>query len=171
MRAQVEQARIGGIPPVNLGLTFSSFNSDYSLKRLEGLGAFVNVMPLHYGSFNIGLEGQLKDMDFNQTSHLHERSMGVGPTFSLHHTYFGLRPYARVMYGLGNFYYPYSSATRPSFYTDSFGIWILGGGAEYRIHDRLNVRVDYEYQDWTHFRGAKALTPDGISVGVSYRFF
>ena len=110
--AQVEQARIGGLPSTNVGISFSSFSPDFTLKRLYGVGAYANVMPLHYGAFDIGLEGELKVLSFNQVVHVHERSLSVGPIVQLR-SYYGFKPYGKFMYGLGNFYYPYFTSVKP----------------------------------------------------------
>jgi Outer membrane protein beta-barrel domain len=169
--AQVEPARMGGLPPVNVGLSFSDFSPDYTLKRLYGAGAYANVMPLHYGPVDLGLEGEWKILSLNQVVHVHERSLSVGLIGQLRNNYYGFKPYGKFMYGLGNFYYPQFTSVRPAFYTDSFGIFVLGGGADHHLHGRFSIRGDYEYQRWTHFRGAKTLNPNGFTVGVSYKLF
>ena len=52
-----------------------------------------------------------------------------------------------------------------------------GGAIDYRLAKRVFARVDYEYQIWPSFKGAQTgrghggLTPNGLSVGVSYAIF
>ena len=60
----------------------------------------------------------------------------------------------------------------------------LGGTVDYRLSRRLILRADYEYQIWPSFAGPvtysatgapiyhnSGLSPNGVSVGVNYRFF
>ncbi|HEY0797398.1 MAG TPA: outer membrane beta-barrel protein [Acidisarcina sp.] len=168
--AQVEQARIGGLPSTNVGISFSSFNPDFTLKRLYGFGAYANVMPLHYGGVDLGLEGELKLLSINQVVQVHERTLSLGVIGQLRNNYYGFKPYGKFMYGLGNFYYPNLPAWA-NYRTDSFGIFVLGGGVDHQLHGRFSIRGDYEYQRWTHFRGGKTLNPNGFTVGVSYKLF
>ncbi len=169
-RAQVVGA-VKGLPPkITLGGTLSGFNPDYTLERLYGLGAYADVVPYRTTHFDIGLEGELQVLNLHQIVHVHEFTTSIGPIVSLNAGH-GLQPFAKVMYGYGNFYYPYFTAVRPKFYQDSYGIWVFGGGLDYKLTDRVTLRGAYEYQDWTHFRGAKTLNPNGPMIGVSYRFF
>lgn len=169
-RAQVVQAVRVRTQSLTLGGTFQSFNPDYTLTWLKGFGAYVDYVPYRYRLATIGLEGELLPLNLNQVSHVHERTASIGPIVSVGQFY-GLRPFAKLEYGLGNFYYPYFTSVRPKFYTDSYGVWATGAGADYSIRPRVSIRAEYEYQRWTHFRGAKTLNPNGIIIGVSYRIF
>jgi hypothetical protein len=51
---------------------------------------------------------------------------------------------------------------------------VPGATLEYRITRKLTLRTDYEYQIWPSFSGIpsignKGLTPNGFSLGASYR--
>src|SRR5450432_4089881 len=95
--AQVEAARIGGLPSTNVGISFSSFSPDFTLKRLYGFGAYANVMPLHYGPVDLGLEGEWKILNMNQVVHVHERSLSIGIIGQVR-DYHGFKPYGKFMY-------------------------------------------------------------------------
>ena len=51
---------------------------------------------------------------------------------------------------------------------------LISGTFGYRLSPRFLVRADYEYQMWPGYVGVKGqhgLTPNGFTVGVSYRLF
>jgi hypothetical protein len=61
---------------------------------------------------------------------------------------------------------------------NQWGGWsafVPGGTIGYRVSPRLLIRGDYEYQFWPGFAAtqsvAHGLTPNGFSVGASYRLF
>jgi opacity protein-like surface antigen len=79
--------------------------------------------------------------------------------------------------GIGYFNFPLNAAH------GSYFDVALGGGLDYRLTRRIYVRGEYEYQIWPGFVGPpdptpiplqnrpNGLTPNGFSVGASYRIF
>ena len=56
-------------------------------------------------------------------------------------------------------YYHYAS--------QSSGEFSIGGGIEYRLTPKVNLRGDFELQQWTNFEPHN-LSPVIVSVGASY---
>jgi opacity protein-like surface antigen len=71
----------------------------------------------------------------------------------------------KFLAGLGNLDF---HGDTPNYRKDSRAYYAPGGGLEVRVHDRLWVRGDYEYQFWPDFFLHKTLTPHGFTVGVFY---
>jgi opacity protein-like surface antigen len=51
----------------------------------------------------------------------------------------------------------------------AYNIFAIGGGLDYYVLPRINVRAEYEYQQWLSFP-PNGLTPKIFSVGAAYRF-
>jgi opacity protein-like surface antigen len=48
-------------------------------------------------------------------------------------------------------------------------MYTYGGGADFRATRSINVRADYEYQNWMGFPLA-TLHPSVVTIGVAYHF-
>ena len=85
-----------------------------------------------------------------------------------------LHPYGKFLAGYGNMDFPAGEAvnrTGAPYTHDTRTLYSFGGGLEYRIMRKVEVRADYEYQFWPDFLGhTTALNPNGASVGVLYSF-
>jgi hypothetical protein len=93
-------------------------------------------------------------------SDIAEDSYMVGPRFVYHrHKITG---YAKFIFGratITNQDYNLSS---------SYNAYAFGGGLEYKIARRINIRaIDFEYQQWPNFE-PNTLSPMAITVGASY---
>jgi opacity protein-like surface antigen len=51
----------------------------------------------------------------------------------------------------------------------AYNIFAIGAGVDYHVLPGLNVRAEYEYQQWLSFP-PNGLTPKIFSVGAAYRF-
>jgi opacity protein-like surface antigen len=168
-RAQVVAAGRGGNQQLFAGGFFSDFSPDYGYQRLYGIGGFVdyNLTP------RWGAEAEARFLRFNQLANIHEDTYMVGPKFNYGHKKFIF--YGKGLFGFGEFNFPQNVAHGSYF---SIG---LGGGVDYRLSRRFYARGEYEYQIWPGFVGppdnaitgnrANGLTPNGFSVGMSYRIF
>lgn len=170
-RAQVVAAGRGGNSQLYVGGTFSNFDPDYGYQRLYGVGAFAdyNLSP------RLGAEAEVRFHRFHQLNHIHEETYLIGPRLSYRHKRYNF--FGKALFGIGEFNFPYNAAHGGYF---AMG---LGGGLDYRVIGRLYVRGEYEYQIWPTFIGPpdphpiplvnrpNGLTPNGISVGASYRIF
>jgi opacity protein-like surface antigen len=88
--------------------------------------------------------------------------------------YAKIHPYAKFLIGFGSMDFPAGDAytrTGVPYTHDTRTIYAPGGGLEYRLMRKVDVRADYEYQFWPDFLGhPHALNPNGISVGATYSF-
>ncbi len=158
--AQAAPAARGGTGSIFAGGTYSVIHPDYGTNWLMGIGGYFDInLDKHFGA-----EGEVRLMRFNQRLDVHEDTYMGGPKFTYPHKKF--EPYAKALFGNGQFNFPYSFAHGGYF---AMG---LGGGLDYRLTPRFKIRViDYEYQIWPGFLNGGGLTPHGYSFGASYRVF
>jgi opacity protein-like surface antigen len=168
-RAQVAAAGRGGNQQLFAGGFFSDFSPVYGYQRLYGIGGFVdyNLTP------RLGAEAEARFLRFNQLANIHEDTYMVGPKINYGHKKFVF--YGKGLFGLGEFNFPLNAA-----HGGYFAIG-LGGGVDYRLSRHFYARGEYEYQIWPGFVGPpdsattgnrpNGLTPNGFSVGMSYRIF
>ena len=89
------------------------------------------------------------------------------------HRYSKLHPLGKFLVGYGNEDFPAGAAQYPSgrlYDKDTRNFFAAGGGLEYRIMRRVDVRAEYEYQFWPNFLGYNYVKPHGLTVGVLYSF-
>jgi hypothetical protein len=168
-RAQVVAAGRGGNQQLFAGGFFSDFGPDYGFQRLYGIGGFAdyNLTP------RLGAEAEARFLRFHQLANIHEDTYLIGPKINYGRKKFIF--YGKGLFGLGEFNFPQNAA-----HGSYFAIG-LGGGVDYRLSHRFYARGEYEYQIWPGFVGppdsattgnrANGLTPNGFSVGMSYRIF
>ena len=156
------------------GLGFSYARSDYGQPPSLRGGTF-------YASFDFkphfGVEVDFHQLNApssstpaNQTdySKVYNRDYEVGGRYVRH--YGILNPYARLMYGRGVFNYPSDVANL------AYNMGVIGVGVDVNVTQRVNVRADYEYQQWYSFHGqvfnsaSSILSPQGITIGAAYHF-
>jgi len=122
----------------------------------KGAGLYATVdFSSHFGA----------ELDFRQANspvaQMYERTYEVGGRY--HRTYGLFQPYAKVLYGRGVFNFVNNEANL------AFNEIVLGGGVDIQVLKWLNVRGDYEYQNWHSFLPS-GLTPQLITLGVAYHF-
>lgn len=164
---------------LQLGAGYTFARSDYVPNTIGGF-AF-------YGDFDIkGHYGV--EVDFHQVrdpnpdpivpdNHFSERTYEVGGRYVRHYPRWGVSPYVKALYGRGvvNFrahqvYFPTGVLT----YIDNiaYNMAVLGGGVDYHLSPRINVRADFEYQHWfaSDAELPNGLTPSLFTIGVAYHF-
>lgn len=151
----VPTARRGADLQVGGGFVLDS--SDYELNRLKGF-AFYTTLDL---TSHLGGEFVIHQANSNNGDQAYERSYEIGPRY--HRDYGRLSPYVKAMYGRGVFNYPNDVANL------AYNMFAIGGGADFRVKPYLNVRADFEYQDWLSFP-PRGLTPTLVTIGVAYHF-
>ena len=116
--------------------------ADYDFSRF--LGAEVEV---HFG-------GIVSPDDIGENSYL------LGPRLSYRRKHFTL--YGKILVGRG-------SISNQNFHiSSSYDIYAYGGGLEYKVTRRINLRAfDIEEQTWPHFF-PHPLSPIAVSVGAMY---
>jgi hypothetical protein len=152
---------------LQIGASFNLASPDYrNTRALKGFG--------FYGTFDFkshfGVDAefhQLNDPDSKEG--VYERSYEIGPRYVLH---FGpLAPYAKFMVGRGVFNFP-PAPDAPNggpAANLAFNMWAGGFGVDYSIRPSINIRGDYELQQWSGFP-PNGLSPKVFSIGVAYRF-
>ena len=142
---------------LQVGLGFVIDNSDYDPTNLKGF-AFYTTLDLtnHYGG-----EFVLHQANSGTGDQLYERTYEVGPRY--HRDYGRFAPYVKAMYGRGVFNYPNSVANL------AYNMFAFGAGVDFKVKPYLNVRADYEYQDWLSFP-PDGLSPQVMTIGVAYHF-
>lgn len=163
---QVVPAARGGNTGIWVGAEYSNFHADFGGNtRLQGVGGLVD---LNYTP-RIGLAGEARFLSFGDFHGETEKNYLIGPKVYLR-PYSRIKPYAKLLVGLGQIQYPFNIGSGTYF------ALAPGGGIDYRLRMRWRIRGDYEYQMWPKAPGianepSHGLTPNGFSVGVLYRLF
>ena len=160
-RAAVAQAVATAGGPgsyVAIGGGVSAFNSDYGHREIGGGVAYVDVNP----QWRVGLEGEARFLRWHSFEDVKQSDFLGGLRVAV------LRPgrwnpYAKFLAGVGRITLPFAYAH------GSFLAYAPGAGVDLALGDRVSVRVvDLEYQRWPQFSYG-ALSPYGISAGISVR--
>lgn len=156
-----------------VGASFSTFNPDYGCasaspflcwnSHLMGISPYAVTRPILFN--RIGAEGQARFLLYHGPQGLTETSYMAGPHVRV--ARFGAWSMnVRLLVGVSRLKVP-----APAIGSGSYFAYYPGGSADYRLSRHVAVRADYEYQIWPSFggvNGKNGLTPNGLSVGVSY---
>lgn len=183
--AQSPASAVGGNAGLWAGGEISTFNPDYTCSNnfpLACRNQLLGVTALF--DFNAasrwGAEGEARWMHWHGEGGLKESNYLIGPRYRVYQNgHFDLWP--KLMLGGGWITtpgYPQAGSLQGSFFVIAPAIT-----ADYRLSGRWSARADYEYQFWPSFAGPPTvnstgqptshnhgLTPNGFSVGVSYKF-
>jgi hypothetical protein len=157
-----------------VGAEASSFNPDWGCvgdnspfscwdHQLLGVAGFADVNRVVW---RLGAEGEGRWLDWRGPGgSIQEANYFVGPRFQvLARRRFSVN--VKVLAGISTFHHGSNGG--------GWAAYAPGATVGYRLTRRLMVRGDYEYQIWPDFvgkLGAHGLTPNGFSLGVSYRVF
>ena len=162
-QAEATASRAGDL---QIGTMFNLANSDYRPDHFKGYGFY----STYDFTFHLGIEGEFHQInDPDPVDGVYERTYEVGPRYVLHYGRFS--PYAKVMYGRGVFNYPpvFGDPKAGPIANLAYNIFAVGGGVDYHVLTGINVRAEYEYQQWLSFP-PNGLTPKMLSIGAAYRF-
>jgi len=162
-QATATASRVGDL---QIGAMFNLADTDYRPNYFKGYGFY----STYDFKFHFGIEGEFHQInDPDAIEGIYERTYEIGPRYVLHYGRFA--PYAKVMYGRGVFNYPPILGDPKSGPAANlaYNIFAIGGGLDYYVLPRINVRAEYEYQQWLSFP-PNGLTPKIFSVGAAYRF-
>jgi hypothetical protein len=146
------------------GAEYSNFSPDFGpSQRLSGIGGYLD---LNWNS-RYAAEAEVRFLRFNGFSSQYQDNYLIGPKITILPKG-KLRPYAKVLVGLGKFNFPYQLG-----YGTYFAL-ALGAGVDYRLSPRISIRAEYEYQFWPNSPGiagepSNSLRPNGLSAGFAYR--
>ncbi len=144
---------------IQVGGGFTGVRPDYGSTTIKG-GTFYADYDFRR---HIGVELDFHQVSDSQTQ-LYERSYEVGGRYLLKR-YGAASPYIKGLYGRGVLNFPHNEGNI------AYNMFVGGGGVDFRVKSWLNVRADFEYQDWRSGPGiVHGLTPLVGTVGAAYRF-
>ncbi len=157
-RAQSEPTatRVGDLQ-LGGGFVFAKSNYNFIPINLLG-GAFYTTFDMrnHWGG-----EFDFRQNRATEDSTIYERTYEVGPRIFLARGPF--IPYAKVLYGRGVYNFQNNIANV------AYNMYVFGGGVDIPVRRSINVRGDYEYQNWMGFP-LGTLHPSVVTVGVAFHF-
>lgn len=182
--AQSPAAANGGNASLWAGAEATSFNPDWGCASASPFQCFSNQLmgPTAFFDFNVrpkwGAEGEARWLNWNGLGGMTLQNYLIGGRYRALR-FHRLSLYGKLLIGGGWIqtpHYPQAGSLKGSFFA-----YAPGGTLEYPLWHHLALRGDYEYQIWPSFYGPATsgsggmvqhnhgLTPNGLSVGVSYR--
>jgi hypothetical protein len=157
-RTLVSQARYTATRSTRIqaGVAGMYLRNDYSEDANKGI--------VVYGDYDfsrwVGLEGEARWGGLISPDKIGENSYLAGPrvTYRRHQ----ITGYGKIMVGRGTITNQFTTGA------SSFDLYAYGGGLEYKVGSKFNVRViDGEFQKWPNF-APHTLSPVAISIGIAY---
>lgn len=151
---------------LQIGGSFDVGSPDYSQNKLYGFGAYTtfDFRP------HLGVEGEFHQLDAPDSGlSIYERTYEIGPRYFWRFGHF--EPYVKALAGRGIFNFPPDPRHPSSGPVANLGytMWAGGFGTDYHLRPSLNLRADYEFQQWPGFP-PNGLTPRVLSIGIAYHF-
>jgi hypothetical protein len=141
---------------IQAGIGVLALNPDYTDAKVVGLSAWGDYDFSRY----VGAEISAHFENIITSTDIAEDSYMIGPRFTYRRR--RMTVYAKAMVGRGtitNQLYNLSS---------SYNLYAFGGGLEYKLGRRWNVRVlDFEQEEWINFQ-PHTLGPTAVTIGLSY---
>ena len=142
---------------LQVGAGFSIANSGYEQQNFQGFAAYADFDLRSH----LGLEAEVHQVSSATSDKSYQRTYELGGRYF--RAYGPLVPYVKVMFGRGDFSYPFG-------YTDlAYNLFAAGLGADYRLRPSLTLRGDFEMQRWSGF-SSPGLNPQLVTLGLAYRF-
>jgi Outer membrane protein beta-barrel domain len=144
---------------LQIGGGFVFARSGYNFTPITLIGGSLYTtfdMRSHWGG-----EFDFRHVKASQDSTIYERTYEIGPRVFIARG--PMIPYAKVMYGRGVYNFSNNIANV------AYNIYTFGGGADFQVRRSINVRADYEYQNWMGFP-LGTLHPSVVTIGVAYHF-
>jgi hypothetical protein len=139
------------------GVTFG--NSDYNFNKVSLTGGSF------YTTFDKrshwGYEADFRQVKPASDTTVYERSYEFGPRFFFTRGRFV--PYAKILYGRGVYNFSGNVANI------GYNLYTFGGGVDFVFTQGINLRGDYEYQNWLGFPIA-TLHPGIVTMGIAFHF-
>ncbi len=149
--SRIADLQVGG------GFVFAHSGYNFTpITLIGGAGYFTYDWRPHWG-----IEGAFHHARATQDTTVYERTYEFGPRIFL--TRGAVSPYAKLFYGRGVYNFHNSLANV------AYNMYTYGGGADFHVLRSLNVRADYELQNWIGFP-LGTLHPSVVTIGVAYHF-
>ncbi len=164
---------------LQVGGGFTWAHSDYVPNDIGGFAAYADYdLRGHYGiEANFHRVRDPNSDALVPSNHFSETTYEVGGRYLRHYDRGRLAPYAKVLYGRGMVNFPAHELIVPGgleIYIDNiaYNLVALGGGADYRLTNRVNVRADFEFQHWLAHDNElpSGLSPYLFTFGAAYHF-
>jgi len=183
--AQSSESATGGEASVLAGAEMSAYNPDWACTTSSPFCGNDLVGPTAFFDFDLhgkyGVEGEARWLNFHEYVGENEQNYLIGPRYRLFR-YHRVSGWFKLEVGGGwitTANYPAAGSLKGSYFA-----YAPGGTLQYPLTHRWILRGDYEWQFWPSFAGPptydpttgtvvqhnSGLTPNGISVGVAYRF-
>jgi hypothetical protein len=157
-----------------VGASISTFNPDYGCANgspfscwnhhLIGITPYAHTKPFLFQ--RIGAEGEARFLHWHGPEGMSQQSYLAGPRIYLIR-YKRLIFNGKFMLGAAHLTLPPTAAGEGTYFAYAPGLDL-----DYRLARRIALHADYEFQSWPSFKGTGTgqggLTPNGLSVGVSY---
>lgn len=164
---------------LQVGAGFTWADSDYVPNKIGGFAFYADYDLV--GLFGIEANfHRIKDPNSDPlvpSNHFSETTYEIGGRYVRRFWKGRLAPYGKVLYGRGVANFPAHEIFVPGgveIYIDNIGYNLvsLGGGLDYRIHERINLRADFEYQHWfaSDRELPSGLSPYLLTFGAAYHF-
>ena len=150
---------------LQIGGGFSTAASDYG-KRFNGVNAYADFDFREH----IGIEANFHFVQAGNGNPLYEKTYEIGGRYLRH--YGPAAPYVKALVGRGVFNFPacpLPASQSVACANLAYNIFALGAGTDVHVRPWLNVRGDFEYQNWPSFPPT-GLTPLVVSIGAAYHF-
>jgi hypothetical protein len=152
--------------------------SDYSIDSGPGLSmegvnlwgdADFKTLPSVFSGLGLQFEG--RDIRWGEPSgvSIHRMDTVTGGAIYTWKRHRAIHPYAKYLIGKGSIDFAPEPAT-PNYKHDTRTVYAPGFGGEFHAFRNTWVRADYEYQFWPKLFGFNSLNPNGITLGVTYKF-
>ena len=145
---------------------------DWNLERLPGPRILRGLgVELEGRDINFGLSSSLSDSVLGDSGANLRQDTALGGLIYHWRRYRVVRPYGKVLAGLGSIDFPPLPASPPWYRHDDRTITALGAGADFHVWRAVWVRADWEYQFWPNlFGNPHPLSPTGVTLGAVYDF-
>jgi hypothetical protein len=141
---------------IQVGAGYLFLKPDYVETNIQGVSFWGDY---DFWKF-VGVEASVNLGNIITPSDINENSYQVGPRFLYHHRKF--TGYGKILFGRA------SIANTEQNTSSTYNIYSFGGGLEYKLTRRINIRaVDFDYQQWGNFE-PHTLSPVAITFGASY---
>ncbi len=144
---------------LQIGGGFSSSQNKYLNSRVNGFDFYTDFDFLPHW----GVELNFHQLNDRSGSKVYERTYEFGGRYVRHYGHGIFHPYAKGLYGRGVYNFNFDAANL------AYNMLVGGAGADFAVHPRVNVRLDYEYQHWLGFQ-FQGLNPQVLTVGAAYHF-
>jgi len=151
---------------VQVGAGFSFAVPDYGDTYIKGFTLYGDLDLTR----RLGVEADMHYISVLTPTDIGEDTYLIGPRFSVIRRN-RLNAYVKALGGVGRFNYQPGFNADP--HTDSFGVFSIGGGIDFRASQHVNIRaIDIEAQRWPGYGTpgfpARGLTPFVTTFGVAY---